>query len=388
MSQSPQPPKNIFRGNPGYSHRQLPVTGILLSNLGTPDAPTTAALRRYLREFLSDPRVIELPRLLWWTILNLFILPFRPRKSAALYRSVWSEQGSPLLVTSKSQLEGFRKKLEEEIGSPVVVALGMRYGNPSIAKALEELRQHDIGRLLVIPLYPQYSSATTGSTFDAVAEVLKGWRRVPDLRFVAQYHDHPGYIEAVCEKVRATWNKTGKKPEKLLLSFHGIPKRYFLGGDPYHCHCQKTGRLIAENLALTSSEYLVSFQSLFGKEEWIKPYTDKTLESWAQAGLKSVDVACPGFLADCLETLEEIDEQNRELFLHSGGERFNYIPAVNDSPKMIEALVDIARQNLVGWVTPKESWNQERAIAEAESSQRRFELLSTTLPQSLRPRYD
>ncbi len=333
---------NIFIGRTKYEHGEKPKIGILLTNLGTPDAPEKGALRRYLKEFLSDNRVIELPRWKWWPILNLIVLNTRPKKVAHAYQSIWTEQGSPLLVITNSQAEGLRKELEAH---SVVISVGMRYGNPSIAKALQELREQGAQKILVLPMYGQYASATTGSTFDAVVDELKKWRWVPELRTIMQFHDHPGYIQVVADNISKHWQKNGQ-PEKLIMSFHGIPKRYFQGGDPYFCHCQKTGRLIAERLGLKQEQYLVTFQSLFGKEEWIKPYTDKTLEHLAKTGVKSIDVVCPGFLADCLETIEEIDVENRENFLEAGGEKYSYIPAVNDNPAFIKVLADIVRNHI------------------------------------------
>ena len=331
-----------------YKHDRVSKIGVLVTNLGTPDAPTAAAVRPYLREFLSDPRVIELPWLYWQIILNLFVLTFRPKKSAKLYESVWTKDGSPLFSISKRQKQKLQARLEQRFGKTVVIALGMRYGNPSIESALQELHENFIEKLIVIPLYPQYSATTSGSTFDAVADALKKWRRVPDLRFISQFADHPHYLDAVVEKIQATAAAKGR-PEKLLFSFHGIPKRYFTGGDMYHCHCQKTARLIAERLGLSREQYLVTFQSLFGKEEWVKPYTDKTIQALAESGTKKLHVVCPGFTADCLETLEEINEQNREIFLHHGGEQFEYIEAVNDSERFIDCLEDVVLQNLSGW---------------------------------------
>lgn len=335
---------NIFIGRQNYQHGEKPKIGILLTNLGTPDAPEKGALRRYLKEFLSDERVIELPRWKWWPILNLIVLNTRPKKVAEAYKSIWTEKGSPLLVITKNQAAA----LEKELHDPrVLISVGMRYGNPSIASALRELRDRGAQKILLLPMYGQYSSATAGSTFDAMAEELKKWRWVPEIRTIMQFHDHPGYIQVVAKNIAKHWQKNGK-PEKLVMSFHGIPKRYFEGGDPYFCHCQKTGRLIAEALKLKKEEYLVTFQSLFGKEEWIKPYTDKTLESLAHSGVKAVDVVCPGFLADCLETIEEINVENRENFLEAGGQKYSYIAAVNDNPEFIRVLADIVRHHL--WI--------------------------------------
>lgn len=360
------PPAMVtYFGQPGFQHGEVPAVGVLLANLGTPDAPDTPSLRRYLREFLLDPRVIELPRWKWWLVLHLFILPRRPAQSAKLYQKVWSAEGAPLLAIARRQAAALQEIFQREEPSPVHVALGMRYGNPSIRGALRELAAKGCRRLLVLPLYPQYAAATGGSTFDAVAAELSSWRWVPEVRTILQYHDDPAYIRSLAASIREVWDADGA-PEKLLFSFHGIPKRYFLGGDPYFCHCQKTARLTAEALGLPRERWEVSFQSLFGKEEWIKPYTDKTIEAMARAGIRSLDVICPGFSADCLETLEEIDGLNREIFLHAGGERYRYIPALNDRPDHIRMLADLVLRNLQGWTAPV-------SPGEAEDSRRRAE---------------
>ena len=341
---------SIMDTSPHTGHRQEMVshsdtqapTGILVTNLGTPDAPTPDALRKYLAEFLSDPRVIETPRLLWWPILHGVILRLRPRRSAKAYQKVWTEAGSPLLAISKRQCEALRAALGAD--APYRVELGMRYGNPSIRSALEKLRSQDTGKLLILPLYPQYSAATTASTFDAVADVLKTWRRVPQVRMITSYHDDPGYINALAESIRSHWAQSGK-PDKLLFSFHGLPRAYVLAGDPYEDECRATARLVARKLELDEGYWEVSFQSRFGPLKWLQPYTDKLLRKWGKRGIGHVQVACPGFAADCLETLEEIEIQNREFFLSAGGKTFSYIPALNDRPRHIAALCDIVRGN-------------------------------------------
>ena len=348
----------MYYGRPDFQHSELPAVGVLLANLGTPDAPDTPALRRYLREFLSDPRVIELPRFTWSIILNLFILPTRPAKSAELYKKIWWEEGSPLLVISRRQAAALAESLRREVGNPLHVAIGMRYGNPSIRSGLRELFEKGCRRILVLPLYPQYAGATVGSTFDAVAAELSTWRWVPDLRTIHCYHDDPAYIRALAASIREVW-ADGGPPEKLLFSYHGIPQRYFEAGDPYFCQCHKLARLTAEELGLPRDRWEVTFQSLFGKEEWIKPYTNKTLEAMARSGIRSLDVVCPGFSADCLETLEEIDGENREIFLHAGGEHYRYIPALNDRTDHIQALAELIRRNLQGWVEAPGTWNEE-----------------------------
>lgn len=359
-----------YLGEEHYSHDTVPGTGVLLVNLGTPDAPTPPALRRYLAEFLSDPRVVEMPRALWLPILHGVILRLRPRKAAHAYRKVWTEEGSPLLAISRRQETALQRALQDRFRGPVTVALGMRYGNPSIASALERLRQAQVRRLLVLPLYPQYSGSTTGSTFDAVAETLKTWRWIPELRMVTQYHDEPGYVAALVGSIRDYWQEHGRG-ERLLFSFHGLPKRFLLAGDPYHCECQKTGRLVAEALGLSEDQWRVAFQSRFGREEWLKPYADATLREWGAKGTGRVDVICPGFSADCLETLEEIDIQNRQLFLNAGGHDYHYIPALNARPEHVQFLTDLVAEHMQGWPETRADWTLTHAREAAEASQRR-----------------
>ena len=322
----------------------MSTTGLLLVNLGTPDSPATADVRRYLAEFLSDPRVVEAPRWLWWPLLHGVILNTRPRRSAEAYRRIWTDQGSPLLLHTRRQAEA----LQEALGEAVRVVPAMRYGNPSIASGLQQLRDAGCGRILVLPLYPQYSATTTASTFDAVAEELKKWRHLPALRLVDQYHDHPGYIAALAASVRDFQAEKGK-PDLLLFSFHGIPQRYADQGDPYPQQCERTARLLADALELAPDQWRLSYQSRMGREPWLQPYTSDTLEKLAGQGIRHVQVLCPGFAADCLETLEEIAMENRELFLAAGGEQYQYIPCLNDRPEHIQTLADIARNNLGGW---------------------------------------
>ena len=361
-----------YFGQPGFQHSEIPAVGVLLANLGTPDAADAPALRRYLAEFLWDPRVIEMSRPLWWLILHLVILPFRPKKSAELYQKVWTAEGSPLLTISRRQAAAIETILKAEVGTPIHVALGMRYGNPSMRSALRELAAKGCRRILLLPLYPQYAAVTSGSTFDALATEVTAWRWVPEMRILQHYHDEPGYIRSLAASIREAW-ADGSQADKLLFSFHGIPQRYFEAGDPYFCHCHKTARLVAEELELPRDRYQVSFQSLFGKEEWLKPYTDKTMQGMAKSGVRSLDVICPGFSADCLETIEEIDGMNREIFLHAGGERYRYIPALNDRPDHMRFLADLAIRNLQGWVEPAGAWDEERARREAEASAKRAE---------------
>ncbi|MCP5424135.1 MAG: ferrochelatase [Gammaproteobacteria bacterium] len=350
-----------------FAHDQEPCTGILLINLGTPDEPTAASVRRYLREFLSDPRVVEIPRPLWWLLLNLFILPLRSGQSARRYRSIWTDRGSPLLDITRRQAEAIDERLRKLERGAVRVAVGMRYGNPSIGDALEDLRAAGARRVLLLPLYPQYSATTTASAFDAVAKVLRHWRWLPELRMINHYHDHPGYIQAVAESIRDTWDQQ-LPAEKLLFSFHGLPQRNFLAGDPYHCECHRTARLIAEYLGLEGEDWAVSFQSRFGPAEWLKPYTSDRLKDWAKHGVKSVDIVCPGFAADCLETLEEINQENRHVFLKAGGEQYRYIPALNDTARHIQALVDLILAHTAGWPELSPTFDRAAAAQAREST--------------------
>lgn len=350
-----------YRSNTSFSHSQDDKIGVLITNLGTPDAPTPGALRRYLKEFLSDPRVVEFPRALWWLILNGIILNIRPRRSAAAYKSVWTKEGSPLALYTAKQCKKVKAKLQESYGDDLVVAWGMRYGNPSIGKALEELLAEGARKILVLPMYPQYSGSTTGSTFDALAKDFTNRRWIPELRFVNCYHDFPPYIHALAKSIREHWDEHGRA-DRIVFSYHGVPLRYLHNGDPYHCQCHVTSRLLAEDLGLKEGEYLTTFQSRFGREPWLQPYTDETLKALPEKGVKSVQVVCPGFSADCLETIEEIDMENREYFLGAGGERFEYIPALNASDEHIEAIAKLANQNLLGWMVEVNSTNEQREL--------------------------
>ncbi len=353
-----------------YRHTQPPKLGVLLTNLGTPDQPTTASVRRYLAEFLWDPRVIEVPRPLWWLILNGVILRFRPRRSAAAYRKVWSEQGSPLLVNARAQENGIREALDDALPGRVEVTLGMRYGEPSIKDALRQLKAAGVTRLLVFPLYPQYSATTTASTFDALAAELQTWRWMPELRFISCYHDEPGYIDALAASIRDHWAAHGRG-ERLLFSFHGLPQSYLDKGDPYHCQCHKTARLVAEALELPAREWKLAFQSRVGGKPWLKPYTDHMLEEWGREGLRTVDVICPGFSADCLETLEEIAMQNAELFQEKGGGELRYIPALNQRPDHVHFLISMVLRNFSGWREAGVGYDQQAAATEATESRKR-----------------
>ena len=353
-----------YLGSDNFEHGQPPRVGILVTNLGTPDAPEKKPLRRYLKEFLSDPRVVEVPRLLWWFILNVIILNVRPARSAAAYRTVWTEQGSPLLLNTRAQAEALQDAFNQRYGDRVVVDFAMRYGSPAIADVIQGLLQRGVTRLLVLPLYPQYSGPTTGSTFDALAADFSRRRWLPELRFVMQYHDHPAYIRAVADSIRAHQARHGAT-DRLIFSYHGEPRRYLDEGDPYHCQCHKTTRLVAEELGLAEDGYMTTFQSRFGREEWLQPYTDETLKALPGQGVKSVQVICPGFSSDCLETLEEIGEENRGYFLESGGERYEYVPCLNASAGHISALGALLEEQLSGWLDqPAErTGTRDRALA-------------------------
>lgn len=326
--------------------------GVLLVNLGTPDAPTAKAVRPYLREFLSDPRVVQVPKVIWWFILNLLILRTRPKQSALGYSQVWTNEGSPLLAIGRKQLEALRQRISGQTGQPAHLELGMRYGNPSIRVGLESLRDKGCRRILVFPLYPQYAASSNGTVFDAVADVFRKWWWVPETRTVGTYCDDPGYVAALAASAREHWSKHGRA-DRLLMSFHGLPQRVVKLGDPYRDQCETTARLLAKELGLQDGEWIMSFQSRFGAEEWIKPYTSATLEEWGKEGVAKVDVICPGFSADCLETLEEIAVENRKVFEEAGGGEMRYIPALNDRADHIEALYNLIRSHTCGWLTFK-----------------------------------
>jgi ferrochelatase len=334
---------------PAHAHGTAPTTAVVLCNLGTPEAPTAAAVRRYLAEFLSDPRVVEIPRLVWWPILHGIVLRTRPARSARKYASIWTPEGSPLRVWTEKQAQLLAGYLGQR-GHRVVVRHAMRYGTPSIAGVLDAVKAAGADRVLVLPLYPQYAASTTASIGDALAAWMRRVRNVPEIRFVKHYHDDPGYIDALARRVLEHWRVEGR-PERLVLSFHGVPRRSLDLGDPYHCECLKTGRLVAERLKVPADFVVVTFQSRFGKAEWLQPYTEPTLTALARAGVARVDVFCPGFTSDCLETLEEIDQEARAAFLAAGGARFGYVPCLNDQHEWIVALADIAIRHLQGWDT-------------------------------------
>lgn len=331
---------------------QAPTTAILLCNLGTPEAPTTPALRRYLAEFLSDRRVVEVPRALWWPILHGIILRTRPAKSATKYRTIWTEEGSPLLVWTQKQALMLRGWLGQT-GLAVPVLPAMRYGAPSIDAQLQALADQGVQRILVLPLYPQYSSTTVASVIDAVNAWVGRTRALPELRFVNGYHDHPGYIAALAQSVRRHWQREGGRADKLIVSFHGIPERNVRLGDPYAEQCRTTTELLARALELGPDQYQLTFQSRFGPAQWLQPYTEPTVVALAKAGTRSVDVICPGFTSDCLETLQEINDEVREAFTQAGGQSFRYIACLNDDNSWITALSQIAQQNLSGWPAQK-----------------------------------
>ena len=323
-------------------------TAVLLCNLGTPEAPTAPALRRYLGQFLSDPRVVELPALLWQPILRGIILNVRPAKSAAKYATVWTPEGSPLLAWTRRQATALQAWFSQQ-GLDVSVRPAMRYGEPSIPAALDALHAEGYERILMLPAYPQYCGATSASCFDALADWAVRRRVLPSWRFVAEYHADDGYIAALADSVRRHWAAHGRAP-MLVMSYHGMPERTRRKGDPYHDQCQATSRLLAQALGLSEDQYRVTFQSRFGKEKWLEPATEPTLEALARAGQTRVDVMCPGFSADCLETLEEIAQEGREAFLKAGGQQFHYIACLNEDPAHIAALGAVARRELAGWI--------------------------------------
>lgn len=332
-----------------YQHGSPNRTGVLLINLGTPDAPTAQALRPYLKEFLSNPRVIEVPRLIWWPILHGFILPFRPKASAEKYAKVWMPEGSPLKVHTERQTKLLREALQTRLQNPPVVEYAMNIGKPSVATVMAKMQEQGCERILVIPLFPQYAASSTAAAMDNVFSVLNRMRNLPSIRTVKQYHDHPGYIAALAQNVQDYWGIHGR-PDKLIISFHGTPRASLDKGDPYHCACQKTGRLLAEALALESNQYSVCFQSRFGKAKWLTPYTAATLEQMDKEQTQRVDVICPGFVSDCLETLEEIAIEAKNIFIQAGGKEFHYIPCLNERSDWIQALADITCTHLQGWL--------------------------------------
>lgn len=352
-----------YQPTPEYTHGSSDLTGILIVNLGTPDAPSTSAVRRFLKLFLSDPRVVELPRLLWWLILNGIILRFRPSRSAEAYREIWTDDGSPLLLYSRAIAQGVSERLERASPGEFRVELAMSYSEPFVSSAIDKLQAAGARRLLVLPLYPQYSGTTTASVFDLVTRKLRTMRWIPEMRFINQYHDEPGYIAALVASIREYWEENGRG-DHLLFSFHGVPQYTLTGGDPYHCQCQKTGRLVATALELGDDEWTLSFQSRVGRAEWLRPYTDETVARLGEGGTERLDVVCPGFSTDCLETLEEIAMQNAGFFTDAGGKSLQYIPALNDRDDHIAFLGSLVERHVSGWSNTKADPDaRARAIA-------------------------
>ncbi|MBM3115460.1 ferrochelatase [Jeongeupia naejangsanensis] len=364
-----------FAVEPEFSHDQPARIGVLLVNLGTPDAPTAAAVKPYLRQFLSDPRVVEIPKLLWQLILRGVILNVRPKKSAHKYASIWSKEGSPLQVWTQKQARLLKGYLGERLQVPLSFAVGMRYGEPSIAAGLDTLKTAGCDRILLMPLYPQYAASTTATACDAAFTQLMRYRNQPALRTVRSFHDHAGYIDALAGQVRAHWQREGRG-DHLLMSFHGLPRYTLTKGDPYFCHCHKTARLLADALELDPDQYTLSFQSRFGKAEWLKPYTADVLTKLGKAGVGRLDVICPGFAADCLETLEEIAIEGKETFLTAGGGSFRYIACLNDNGDWIKVLADLVERELSGWLAP--DWQAEQATGLARESRERARKLGAS----------
>jgi len=339
---------NQCSGQDSFEHGRKPGMGILLVNLGTPEEATPKAVRKYLAEFLSDSRVVEIPKLIWQLILHGIILRVRPAKSAKAYQRVWTEQGSPLMAASQALTKALRTELKAHISGHHSIALAMRYGQPSIEQGLKELQAQGAERIMVLPLYPQYSGATTGSVADAVFNNLISWRWVPELRLLGAYHDDPEYIIAIAKSIRSHWKQKGQG-DKLLISFHGMPKATLMAGDPYYCHCHKTARLIEEELELSEHQWEMAFQSRFGAAEWLQPYVSKRLKELPDEGVKHLTVICPGFAVDCLETLEEIAMEGKDDFIAAGGERFEYIPALNDSNEHVAFIAGRIAEQCSGW---------------------------------------
>ena len=357
-----------FLPEPPHKHDQAARIGVLLINLGTPETPTAQALRPYLKEFLSDRRVVEIPKPIWWLILNGIILNTRPRKSAEKYASIWKPEGSPLKVHTEHMAILLKGHLGQRVSQPVLVDYAMRYGQPGVAGKIAEMKAKGVDRLLVVPLYPQYAASSTGSALDAVWQTLLHTRNPPEIRTVRNFHDDPGYIQALRQSIEVFWAERGR-PDVLVMSFHGIPRRSLDLGDPYHCECHKTGRLLAEALGLKPEQFRITFQSRFGRAEWLQPYTSATLEKLGHAKTRRVDVVCPGFVADCLETLEEIGMEGKADFLKAGGGEYHYIPALNDRPTWIHALTDLVHGHLAGWLD--DAWSAETEHADSANTLRR-----------------
>lgn len=346
----PEPPKQSSQTFLAWPEKkQFGRVGVMLANLGTPDEPTPDAIRRFLREFLSDPRVIEIPKLIWWPILNGPILTFRPRKLVHRYQSIWMNQGSPLLVYTQRQAAGIREIFNQR-GMDVEVETGMRYGNPSIQRGLLSLRDKGCEQILIVPLYPQYAASTTATVVDEVTRVASHLRNQPALRFIKRFNTDPLFINPLGDKIAGFWQQNGR-PQKLVMSFHGLPQRVVDMGDPYCKDCYQTAEALANYLGLKDDQYMVTFQSRFGRAKWLEPYTEPTVQKLAGQGITDIDVVCPGFLTDCLETLEEIQLEVREAFLAAGGKQYRYIPALNDDSAWIESLANLVQSHLQGWPT-------------------------------------
>jgi len=353
---------SYYNQEPSYKHGDPPKIGIILANLGTPEEPKTAAVRKYLGQFLMDRRVVEIPRFIWCWILHFIILVFRPASSAKKYAQIWTAKGSPLLVNAKAQSKLLKKYLVRNCKQPVEVSLGMSYGQPSMQKAFNELREKNCTKILLLPLYPQYAASSSASAMDSLWRLLLKTRNVPEIRTIRHYHDHPAYINALKVSVLNYWKKNGK-PSKLIMSFHGIPKKSLYQGDPYHCECHKTGRLLAESLNLKDTDYQICFQSRFGKAEWLKPYFAEIIAGLGKQKIENIHVICPGFSSDCLETLEEINMEGKDIFTSNGGRGYKYIPALNTEPLWIKAMAEISTSNLQGWLDPKWSLSKERKLS-------------------------
>ena len=359
---------SYYNEEPKYEHGDPPKIGIILANLGTPREPKAPAVRKYLGQFLMDRRVVEIPRFIWCWILHFIILVFRPSASAKKYAQIWTSKGSPLLVNAQAQSKLLKKYLEKNQKQPIEVALGMSYGQPSMQKAFDDLRQKNCTKILLFPLYPQYAASSSASAMDSLWRLLLKTRNVPEIRTIRHYHDHPAYINALKVSVLNYWKKNGK-PTKLIISFHGIPKKSLYQGDPYHCECHKTGRLLAEALKLNDDEYKICFQSRFGRAEWLKPYFSEVVANLGQQKIKNIQVICPGFSSDCLETLEEINMEGRSIFLDNGGKGYKYIPALNTDTSWIKAMADISTSNLQGWIDPKWSLAKEKKLSNITKKQ-------------------
>jgi ferrochelatase len=355
---------SFYNKEPKYTHGDIPKIGIILANLGTPEKPTSSALRKYLQQFLMDRRVVEIPRFIWCWILHFIILVFRPNASAKKYASIWTKKGSPLYVNLLNQSNKFKEQLKKNISTPLEVEIGMSYGKPSVAEAIDNLKKKNCTKILFFPLYPQYASSSTGAALDALFKKLIRTRNIPEIRVIRNYHDDPSYINALEKSIRNFWATNGK-PKKLIMSFHGVPKKSLMDGDPYHCECHKTARLLATKLKLKDDEYIVCFQSRFGKAEWLKPYFAKKLEAIASEKNLTVNVICPGFSSDCLETLEEINMEGREIFIENGGDPkgYSYIPALNDNPEWIDAMIQITSRHLSGWIKEKYNANDIKKLS-------------------------